>query len=262
MNEFKIVDGKLVKYNGEGGDVVIPNGVTEICVGAFDECEKLVSVVVPDSVTLIGVHSYSEDEDDYYGTYCDDEHHYGLYGAFSHCGQLKSIIIPEGVARIGSHAFCYTGLTGIEIPDSVTEIGDGAFYGCESLKEITLPDGLKEIGEQAFMFCKSLGAITLPEGLEKLGKHAFKGCAGLKNVTLSIGAGKIPINITLSENALEIEKEERRPAPEVPDIKAAEDDCYDEQDDTTGHYDYSEANDPYFLINSDYEDESVYKNDD
>ena len=98
--------GVLVQYNGPGGDVIIPDGVTAIGDMAFWECENLTSVTVPDGVTSIG------------------------FGAFVNCHNLASINIPDGVISIGNSAFesCRS-LTGITIPSGISSIGQNTFYG-------------------------------------------------------------------------------------------------------------------------------------
>ena len=58
-SDFEVVDNVLVKYNGTGGDVTIPAGVTEIGEYAFDNCINLTSVSIPDSVTTIGSYAFS-----------------------------------------------------------------------------------------------------------------------------------------------------------------------------------------------------------
>ena len=83
MNEqdFVIKNKKLQKYMGNGGDVVIPDGVTAIGKEAFMECVALTSVTIPESVTSIG------------------------NSAFCGCESLTSISIPDGITSIGNHAF-------------------------------------------------------------------------------------------------------------------------------------------------------------
>ena len=79
--DFDIKYGVLAKYNGKGGKVVIPDGVTSIGERAFTWCESLESISIPDSVT--NIESF----------------------AFSDCSSLKSITIPDSVTSIGWYAF-------------------------------------------------------------------------------------------------------------------------------------------------------------
>ena len=105
-SDFVIENGVLKKYLGPGGDVVIPQGVTEILERAFQDCSKLVSVVIPDGVTGIGAL------------------------AFISCGNLESVELPASVRKIGDSAFAFCRkLKEVTIPEN-TELGGGLFYAC------------------------------------------------------------------------------------------------------------------------------------
>lgn len=81
-------------------------------------------------------------------------------------GTEENVQIPENVTVIGDEAFSYCSIISITIPDSVEEIGCGAFLGCSSLLSITIPDSVKEIGDYAFALCNSLKSIEFPEALQ------------------------------------------------------------------------------------------------
>ena len=69
----------------------------------------------------------------------------------------------------------------IEIPNSVTRIGDWAFDNCYSLTNITIPDNITSIGEKAFYNCSSLTSVTIPNSITSIGNYAFRGCISLKS---------------------------------------------------------------------------------
>ena len=69
------------------------------------------------------------------------------------------------------------------MPDSLTEIGGGAFANCIGLTEIHLPDSLTKIGDYAFYGCSGLTEIHLPDSLTEIGMGAFEGCDGLRKIT-------------------------------------------------------------------------------
>ena len=92
--------------------------------------------------------------------------------------------IPKGVKKIRNMAFFGSDITSITIPDSVTEIGDSAFFGCHSLASITIPDSVTEIGQSAFERCNSLTSVTIPNSVTKIGDSAFSGCHSLTSVTI------------------------------------------------------------------------------
>jgi len=153
--EFEIDNGVLMHYHGAGGNVVIPDTVTEIYDLAFYAHTDITSITIPASVTHIG---------DY---------------AFNSCTGLTSIQIPNGVTSIGDGAFAYcTGLiTSITIPSSVTSIGEWAFAYCTGLTSITIPHSITSIGSMA-LNCPHLYSFTClnPDPSEiALGTSVFKG---------------------------------------------------------------------------------------
>ena len=108
---------------------------------------------------------------------------------------VTSITIPNSVTSIGEYAFygC-TGLTSITIPNSVTSIGEYAFYGCTGLTSINIPNSVTSIVGYAFSGCTGLTSITIPNSVTSIGSSAFYGCTGLTSITIpnsvtSIGNG-------------------------------------------------------------------------
>ena len=192
-------DGKvkaLINYTGNETKLTIPDDITELncfalsdCYnitsvtfgensqltsigdGAFNWCESLESITIPDSVTSIGE------------------------GAFCCCAKLTSITIPDGVKSIGNYAFAgCSALESITIPDSVLNIGDSAFEGCTALESITIPDSVLSIGYSAFEGCTALKNITIPGSVLSIGDNAFKECTALESATISEGVKSIGDN--------------------------------------------------------------------
>ena len=179
--------------------VTIPNSVTHIGSIAFSGCSGLTSVTIPNSVTFIGG------------------------SAFSTCSNLTSISIPNSVTFIGSSAFSFcSGLTKVNvsdigawcnidfddyesnplsyahhlylngsevtdlmIPNSVTSIGDNAFYGCSGLTSVTIPNSVTSIGYDAFYGCSGLASVTIPNSVTHIGDNAFSGCTSLSNIVVA-----------------------------------------------------------------------------
>lgn len=103
----------------------------------------------------------------------------------------KNIIIASyyqgiPVTCIDAISFNGTDIVSIEIPKSITYIGESAFDGCSMLKTVTIAENsaLKTIETKAFFYCTQLESINLPNGLEFVGLSAFDGCSSLKAIEI------------------------------------------------------------------------------
>ena len=153
---FQITDGVLTKYTGPGGDVTIPDGVTEIGSNAFENCKALTGIVIPDSVTKIGMN------------------------AFRGCTGLKEVTVPDGVTSIEDYVFYHCeAMERVSLPKGIVSIGHSSFEYCLKLTDIQLPSGLKSIDHSAFWACRSLVKLTLPQSLETIGNTSFGKCSAM-----------------------------------------------------------------------------------
>ena len=211
--EFVIKDGVLLKYLGNGGDVVIPAGVTSIEPFAFGDCSGPISLYLPYGITSICPWTFKDCSSLTFiaipdgVTYIDER-------AFEGCSGLTSIAIPVSVTSIGVRAFegC-SGLTSIEIHESVDLIGYAAFGGCTGLTSIEvsadnpiyrsennclikketnaliagcktsiIPDSVTYIDYAAFEGCSGLTSIAIPASVTFIGYAAFSRCSRLKDI--------------------------------------------------------------------------------
>ena len=172
----------------------IPNSVTSIGEGAFLGCSGLTSVTIPNSVTSIGNMAFR----DCSGlTSIKVESGNSVYDSRENCNAIietatntlisgcKNTIVPNSVTSIGNEAFfgC-SGLTSVIIPNSVTSIDAFAFGGCSGLTSITIGNSVTSIGFGAFDFCRGLTSVTIPNSVASIGDEAFSNCSGLTSVTI------------------------------------------------------------------------------
>ncbi len=179
--------------------VDIPDSVTSIGSYAFSYCSGLTSVVIPDSVTSIGSSAFSGCTGLTSVTIGDSVKSIGCE-AFYYCSDLKEVHIADLAAwyKISfngyySNPLYYAGnlylngeiLSGdLVIPDSVTSIGEGAFYGCSGLTSIDIPDSVTSIGSYAFSYCSGLTSVDIPDSVTSIGSGAFYYCTSLTSVTI------------------------------------------------------------------------------
>ncbi len=200
--------------------VTIGNSVTSIGSYAFYECSGLTSVTIPNSVTTIGIYAFYNCRSLTSVTIPNSVSTIGIY-AFYGCSGLTSIEIPNSVTNIGSSAFrgcsgltkvivpdiaawckisfesnsanplyyakhiysdANTEITDLVIPNSVTTIGNYAFYGCSDLTSVTIPNSVTSIGDDAFYGCSDLTSVTIPNSVTSIGSDAFYGTAWYRNL--------------------------------------------------------------------------------
>lgn len=186
--------------------IELPVRLQKIGFNAFYSCTNLSSIEIPNSVTTIE----------------------GF--AFNNCSGLKTITIPTNVETIGNRAFydckslteilaadgnesfsskdgvlynsdftkiiCYPAGKSDEnytVADSVTIIGDAAFYNCRGLTEIILPDKLTTIEDFAFYYCSGIQTVILPSTVQSIGQASFYGCTKMTDIYIPKSITIIPV---------------------------------------------------------------------
>lgn len=221
-------DGKDVTALGGGervfGDyppditgITLPDTVTELGDNAFSGLKYLTGIDFPASLRTIGEGAF-----DFCNRLTDIVWNDGLVSigdcAFRHTNLNGTLELPDSVLQLGRETFSNTKISDIgslggvtelppyvfnhcdllsqvDLPDTITGMGEGIFSECMGLERVTLPDGLTEIPSYAFRFSwnnsdrpsSSLAEVNLPATVTSIGSSAFKGNTRLAEITLPVG---------------------------------------------------------------------------
>lgn len=216
--------------------LIIPEGVAEIEDAAFEKNTCLERVILPDTLKKIGIYAFNciGGTDDF------GEHKYG---------GITSIEIPEGVTEISYGAFYGSNLIDIRLPKSLKTIGFRAF-DYSNLSVLEYPEGITTLNEWYTMNCKNLNAIYLPKSLKEIKPTAIARNAGYLELLVIHEDGRLDTDIAdYSIGELEL----------VPDIYFAGTEA--EWNNLIKNWDFSEYNtDPSVMDNVTVHFNSVRKN--
>ena len=132
--------------------------------------------------------------------------------------QMVTVEIPDTVTEIGEYAFYeWKNLENVTMSSNITSIGNSAFSGCNNLTNITIPESVTSIGNSAFSGCNNLTNIIIPESVTSIGNYAFASCSSLTSIAIpesvtSIGSCAFDdcsslTNITILDGVTSIENQ-------------------------------------------------------
>ena len=182
-------------------DILIPvtyqgAQVTDITKYAFENCTGLTSIVIPNTISNIGLAAFRNSSltSIVIGTGVERIEEQAFYG----CSNLTSISVDSNNPNYGSidgilfnkgtmELICYPAgktETSYTIPTAITAIGKDAFHGCKNLTSIVITGGVKNIGDAAFRDCNNLKNVEIRVGLESIGSTVFWDCVSLTNIVI------------------------------------------------------------------------------
>lgn len=167
--------------------MVVPSTIKNIGAFCFEDCTSLSLINIPDGVEAIGQKAID-------GTLLYELMPEGLvyinnilytYKGMDSMPQQTIINVKEGTIYISPYAFrSCTNLIGINMPNSVRNIGNNAFYSCKGLTSIIFPDRITEISKNICRECTGLVEVHLPQSLISIGSYAFEGCSKIQSLEL------------------------------------------------------------------------------
>ena len=165
-------------------EVNLSNNLTTINKEVFRYCEKLTNIAIPDNITKIGEYAFSDC--DLLGEVTFDANSMLVEieeAAFQNCA-IQNIALPN-ITTLGSSVFRGSSITEVNLPNSITTLGDRIYESCSALTNIVnLPNQINKIPEQMFEECTNLETVVIPSHIIEIEQRAFKDCSKLSSVTI------------------------------------------------------------------------------
>ncbi len=226
MHHYYVVDETGVEnvyFNGINPvvtSVVIPENVTTIGAHAFEYC-NFSTIKLPESLTSIGDYAFSDLNDILNSSYASNGYVLNLcdeitipasvttigVSAFQNsCIDTINFAPNSQLTSIGAYAFANTYITEINLPTSITTIGERMYFGCGYLTRVTLPAHITTIEDYAFCDCNSLFSLTIPASVTNISEYAFNDMYQLRKIIVEDPALMSNANLANYVNIMEVAK--------------------------------------------------------
>ena len=185
--------------------VSLNDGLVKIGEYVFNGCSNLASISIPESVEEIGYRAFYDCTSlktadfasvaDVCKIKFENAYSNPIYYAEKlHINgeEVTELEIPQTVTEIGNYAFynC-AGLTKVVIPNSVTSLGNSVFSNCVGLTKAVIPNSVTSLGNYVFNNCVGLTTVVIPNSVTSLGYYAFYNCSGLTDLTVGNSLNEI-----------------------------------------------------------------------
>ena len=153
-------------------NVTTNRGLKAIRELAFANCTSLISVTISETVSSISERAFINCSSmEWFLVSPDNPHYCSLHDVLYNKDQTELLRCPENKKRL-------------TIPDTVTTIGDYAFYANKKLTSFVIPDNVTKVGASAFRSCPFLKEVTIGQNVTILDQNSFYGCEALKTLTM------------------------------------------------------------------------------
>ena len=189
--EYEVYNGEatITGYSSNGNITGIPSSidgypVTSIGAYAFECCDKLTTLTIPDTVKTIEEGAF-RDCNNLITVRLGNGVQVVCERAFEECDQLSYVNFGQNLHTIEGWVFAYNHqLTQLDFPASLRYIGEEAFSNGTGIVSVNFREGLLSIGKNCFIFCENLTTAYLPNSLQVIDEGAFYDCEKLATVTL------------------------------------------------------------------------------
>ncbi len=158
--------------------VVVPEGTASIGTEAFGDCENLAAVTLPDSLTDVGASPFTSDRALKEIIFSPDHPYLLLADGVLFSKPDKRLICCTPDFAGGAYT----------VPGGIREIGERAFWDCDTMVSVTIPDSVTTIGEEAFACCSGLRTVRIPDSVTEILTNALWGCPDDMTVTVDRGS--------------------------------------------------------------------------
>jgi len=197
-------------------EIEIPEGVTDICYGAFYHCDALESVTLPGTVMNVEPKAFAHTAmlENFMGGDTDFLVNGDVLLAYN--GHDSQVFVPGGIRVIAAEVFAgHKEIQSVRLPDSVIVVGEAAFEGCDSLQLVDLGAGVEQIKDRAFSDCPVLETVKVPASVQVVGLQPFGDAEVIYNGKEPEQSYEVSATRLSNEDFRDVEQEQSQPGVTV-----------------------------------------------